>query len=122
MFEKMLLKKYSKELKDLYAEENNLSDQYYDALETLGYSQKAEQIKIEMDKMSEKITNFIENDYAQAVFAHYYDKKPMLIRVRTGEEVSWDEAFGNDFCKVSKSLRHSLVGLVEEPGRYVLKQ
>jgi len=46
----------------------------------------------------------------------------MLIRVRTGEEVSWDEAFGNDFCKVSKSLRHSLVGLVEEPGRYVLKQ
>lgn len=115
----MLLKKYSKELKDLYAEENNLSNQYYDALETLGDSQKAEQIKIEMDKMSEKNTNFIENDYAQAVFAHYYDKKPMLIRVRTGEEVSWDEAFGNDFCKVSKSLRHSLIGLVEEPGRYV---
>ena len=46
----------------------------------------------------------------------------MLLRVNTGEEIDWDEAFGQDFEKISKSLRHSLVGLVEKPGQYTLKK
>lgn len=75
----------------------------------------------ELDTFISEIDSFIENDYANAVFQYFAKKQPDLIRIKTGEVVSWDDAFGTDFDNVTKSLRHSLVGLVEGDGRYKLK-
>ena len=75
---------------------------------------EAEQAVLEIDQ-------FIEEEYSAAVFKYYQLRRPDLILVKTGEIVSWENAFGNDFKEVSKSLRHSLVGLVEGEGRYKLK-
>ena len=85
---------------------------------TLGTTNDAEEIDADINELSDRIAAFIENEYALAVFEKYSKEKPNLIRIKTGEIVSWDDAFGSDFENVSKSLRHSLVGLVEEPGRY----
>lgn len=77
----------------------------------------------ELDRLEKEIDDFIENDYAQSVYEFYRVGKPDLIRKLTGETVSWEQAFGSgDFGTIEKSLRHSLVGLVEESGRYVLKK
>ncbi|MDI9243201.1 hypothetical protein [Fusibacillus kribbianus] len=75
----------------------------------------------ELDKVYKEIDLLIEGEYAESVFAYYVKKRPALIRIKTGEIVTWDDAFGNSFEKVSKSLRHSLVGLVEGGGRYKIK-
>ncbi len=69
-----------------------------------------------------QIDQFIEGPYAEAVFSFYKEKKPTLIRIRTGEEYSWNDAFGDSFDNVSRSLKHSLVGLVEGGGRYKIKE
>ena len=68
-----------------------------------------------------QINALIEGDYARAVFDHYCEKKPPLIRVHTGEEVQWVDAFGESFEKTTTGQRHSLVGLIEGGGRYRFK-
>ena len=118
MFERSKVKGFSRELEKLYKQKHDLSRQYDDA-ESNG--REAEQINARLKELSDRIAAFIENEYAMAVFEKYSKSKPQLIRIKTGETVSWDEAFGDDFERISKSLRHSLVGLVEEPGRYRLK-
>lgn len=75
----------------------------------------------ELDDVIDEIESFVENDYAREVFRIYSKKKPKLIRISTDDVCSWDDAFGTDFDKVEKGLRHSLVGLVEEPTRYRFK-
>ena len=75
----------------------------------------------DLDKKIAEIDSFIEDVYAKEVFEYYLPKKPLLIRNGTGATETWEEAFGLDFDSVSKSLRHSLVGLVEENLRYKLK-
>ena len=75
----------------------------------------------EADKKIEEIDIFVENVYAKDIFEKYQKKRPKLIRRKDNQTVSWDEAFGDDFNKVSKSLRHSLVGLIEGGGKYKLK-
>ena len=118
MFGNSKLKKLSKELKKLYSQKHDLTRKYEDAL---SYGEKAEQISMDLEELTNRIALFIENEYALAVFEKYSKTRPELIRVKTGETVTWEEGFGTDFDKISKSLRHSLVGLVEEPGRYKLK-
>ena len=76
----------------------------------------------EFDLVDKQINDFVEGKYAEEVFRYYQRKQPALIRVRTGEEVSWREAFGDSFEAVSTSLKHSLVGLVEGGGRYKIKK
>ena len=76
----------------------------------------------EVDKLVGEIDNFIEGEYSEAVFNYYKNKKPALIRDSTDEIFTWDQAFPESFEDVSKSLRHSLVGLVEGGGRYRLKR
>ncbi|SDB69212.1 hypothetical protein [Butyrivibrio sp. INlla16] len=66
----------------------------------------------------DEIDNYIETVYAKDVYAYYSQKKPKLIRKKTNEVVSWEDAFGDDFEKISKPLRHSLVALVDGDGRY----
>lgn len=112
------LKKLSKELHKLYSRKHDLSRKYED---TLSSGDKAEQINRDMEELANRIALFIENEYALAVFEEFNKTRPELIRVKTGETVTWEEGFGTDFEKISKSLRHSLVGLVEEPGRYKLR-
>ena len=80
-----------------------------------------EEINKDIEVIAGRIADLIENEYALAVFDKFSKIKPDLIRIKTGEVVSWEDGFGSDFDKISKSLRHSLVGLVEEPGRYKLK-
>lgn len=63
---------------------------------------------------------FIEEEYAKDIFEKYSKKKPILTEVKTGTKIAWVDAFGNEFEKISKSLRHSLVGLEEGGGRYKL--
>lgn len=75
----------------------------------------------ELDAASSQIDDFIENEYALAVFTQYSKKRPKLIRISTDEVYEWEAAFGTDFSKIEKGLRHSLVGLVEEPTRYRFK-
>ena len=75
----------------------------------------------EFDLIDAQINELIEGKYAEEVFRYYQKKQPTLIRIHTGEEVSWQDAFGDSYEAVSKSLRHSLVGLVEGGGRYKLK-
>lgn len=74
-----------------------------------------------LDMAEEAIDTFIEETYALEVYKVYSKKKPKLIRISTDEVYDWETAFGTSFDTIEKGLRHSLVGLVEEPTRYKLK-
>ena len=106
-------KKYKKELAMLYEKKQELDNRDDNDVQVVPGS--------EMDQIIKQIDSLIEGDYAKAVFEYYQKKSPSLIRIRTGETVSWKDAFGDSFDEVSKSLRHSLVGLVEGGGRYKMK-
>ncbi len=116
------IRQYHKELHRMYDQKRKLSQRYGYAIEMDDNPIEATNVSKELEKLSSNISSLIENEYAQAVFEEYKAKKPVLIEVNTGEEISWDHAFGNDFSKISKSIRYSLVGLVEEPGRYIFKK
>ena len=73
------------------------------------------------DQTQAEVSSFLENEYAAEVFRYYSSRQPDLIRKSTGDVVTWKEAFGEDFNNVPKTLRYSLVGLVEGSGRYRLK-
>ena len=75
----------------------------------------------DLEAAYEAVDAFVENVYAAEVFRAYSKKKPKLVRVSTEEVYTWEEAFGESFDSLEKGLRHSLVGLVEEPTRYRLK-
>ena len=75
----------------------------------------------EFDLVDRQIKELIEGRYSETIFQYYKKRQPMLIRIHTGEEVSWKDAFGESFEAVSMSLRHSLVGLIEGGGKYRLK-
>ncbi|MCH5256164.1 MAG: hypothetical protein J1D87_02680 [Lachnospiraceae bacterium] len=79
------------------------------------------EVSNELDAILAEIDVFIEEEYAVEVYSHYAKKEPDLIRIRTGETETWKQAFGDNFDKISKGMRHSLVGLVEENLRYKFK-
>ena len=68
-----------------------------------------------------EIDALIEGRYSCAVYNHYAGRKPRLIRIKTGETVRWEEAFGDSYAKTTAAQRHDLTGLVEGDGRYRLK-
>jgi hypothetical protein len=141
------LKKCGKQLKKLYDEKKACSKAFDDEMEKAGCSGCRyfirETVKVfadrfnhcqdcantehlvkkadALDKKIAEIDSFIENAYAKEVFEFYSAKKPLLIRNSTGATETWEEAFGLEFDNVSNSLRHSLVGLVEENLRYSFK-
>lgn len=104
--------KCKEELAELNAKKNELEG-------------KKEDVEIipgsELEALIQQIDALIEGNYAHSVFDYYSVKKPILIRIRTGDAVLWTEAFGDDFDKTTKGQRYSLVGLVEGGGRYRLK-
>jgi hypothetical protein len=111
MFGKSPFKELKKELADLYEREQELED----------VENPSQADKQQLDKILADIDRLIEGRYSEAVFDYYSSRKPKLVRSHTGEIMSWDEAFGTTYGGVSKSLRHSLVGLVEGGGRYKIK-
>jgi hypothetical protein len=76
---------------------------------------------LELNSINEQIKEFIETEYGEAVFRHFEHNRPALVRIHTGEEVTWNEAFGDSLEKITKSQKHSLVGLIEGGGQYKLK-
>lgn len=140
-------RKYSKKLSDLYNESEAVETQYSELTKDAGCpdchfygigenscyedkfklcqecSSSKEILKIcrELDRIEKETDSFIETEYAKCVFDFYCRKKPILIRMSTGEEKTWDQAFGECFEKIDRGLRHSLVGLVEGGGRYIIK-
>ena len=78
-------------------------------------------LNIEIKKACKEITDFVCNSYAKVVFEKYNPKKPRLVRRLTKEVLTWDEAFGNNFEAIPLSLRESLVGLIEDSGKYKFK-
>ncbi len=75
----------------------------------------------ELNSINKQINEFIETEYGEAVFRHFEHIRPVLVRIHTGEEVTWNEAFGCSFEEITKSQKHSLVGLIEGGGQYKLK-
>ncbi|WP_026518620.1 hypothetical protein [Butyrivibrio sp. MC2021] len=115
------IRDYGEQLRKLYNERSLLTERYENAAEREDGKAETRALSKDITRLDAEIDNLIENDYAEAVFNEYCKEKPDLTRVYTGETVSWDDAFGSDFEAISKSLRHSLVGLVEDPGKYQIK-
>jgi hypothetical protein len=116
------IKECSNRLKKFYDEEKRLNNELDSAEENNSDLSYIEKLTNDVEKLIKTKDEFIENIYALAVFEKYSKIKPLLVRIRTQEEVSWEKAFGNTFDSIPKGLRHSLVGLVEDDhGRYIFK-
>jgi len=85
------------------------------------FSEQLSTLAMELQNVTNEINDFVENEYAKIIFENYKNKKILLIDKYKKQKISWDEIFGNDFEKVSKSLRYALIGLIEGEGRYELK-
>lgn len=106
------IRKYKKCLASLYAKTEKIVENGEDVqIDSKG----------ELHTLNAQIDALIEGDYAKAVFDHYSEIKPVLIRIRTGEEVQWSEAFGDSFDKTTLAQRHALVGLIEGESKYKFK-
>lgn len=106
------IRKCKRRLAALYAEKHELENKQEDMRAVAGGK---------LDSLISQIDSLIEGDYAQAVFDHYSGKKPLLIRIHTGEEVQWLDAFGDTFDKTTPGQRHALVGLIEGGSKYRFK-
>ncbi len=64
----------------------------------------------------------IREKYAKHVFDYFTLRKPDVIRKKTGDILTWKEAFSDSFSKLDRGLKNSLVALIEEDGgQYRLK-
>ena len=111
-------KKYQKKCRYLEEQEYNLSTKIDNLPHGADEFERASQ---DLKTIRDEIDTFIENEYAEYVFDYYSKKQPELIDSSSGTMVSWSDAFGNSFTRLSKDLRHALVGLVEGYGQYRIK-
>ena len=56
--------------------------------------------------------------YAKSIYATYTPLRPTLIRRRTGETYTWEQAFGKAFEELNILEKDSLVCLIEGEGKY----
>ena len=111
LFDRTPFKPLRKELSRLYDRKHKLqSDDLDDA-----------SVQEELDAVVSEIDTLMEGRYAREVFECYVKKKPDLVRIRTGEIVTWQDAFGDSYNSITKSQKHELVGLVEGGSKYRLK-
>ena len=111
-------RKYQKKLAKLYRNSGTLESILEKVEPETKRYQKTNQ---ELISLTHDIDEFIEERYALAVFEHYEKSQPDLIDNTTEKTVSWGDVFSNDYEKISKNLRHALVGLVEGYGQYRIK-
>lgn len=64
------------------------------------------------------IAEFIEDDYCIAVYNCYAKRNPRLVRIKTGEKLRWQEAFGDRYEHMTPQQRRDITGLVEGEGQY----
>lgn len=70
---------------------------------------------------NDKLKDEIKDKYAKNVFDFFSVQSPKLLRRKDNAMIEWKEAFGNEFEKLDKGMRSSLVALIEESGgRYRL--
>lgn len=106
------IKKCRKELSVLYNKKSKLEEERED-IQALPGS--------ELESLICKIDELIEGEYSLAVFTCYAKKQPLLIRVYTGEQIQWVDAFGMSYDRLTLGQKHSLVGLIEGGGKYRFK-
>lgn len=119
LIDKLTLNKLSKRYKDI--KKKSIDAQL--AFDDNGgiHGKDADMFKKQLDEANRVEADFLE-EYACSVFEILSKTKPMLIRRRDKTEVTWEEAFGDDFSKLSEGLKNSLVALVEhDGGQYVIK-
>lgn len=144
MFNKDIIKTDSKKLHSLQDKKKELDNHYYDLMDQYNclswpgyYSGNVEHLEDrfrnckneshvdemidvcrEIEKSEDEINIFIENQYAKDVFERYVKQKPQLIRNKTKQLISWDEAFGDDFNELGTNEKNALVGLIEGQSKY----
>ncbi len=118
MGDKAKLKQLHKSYQGLLAEQKKQNDRRYKLEEDGGNKSEIDQLREDAERIQKAINHLVETDYSQSVYERYSPKNPKLISTSTEEVVSWQEAFGSSFEAIPKTLRHSLVGLVEGYGRY----
>lgn len=106
------IRKCKKELAALYARKHEIEAEREDIVVLPGS---------EIETLIQKIDALVEGEYSRAVYSYYSVKEPLLIRIHTGEEVKWLDAFGSDYEKTTPGQRQALVGLVEGGSMYKFK-
>lgn len=116
--------KYAKERKQFKAirDEHIRIQQQVDEAEINNYETAVYQaLQAQLDEISQKEKEFREY-YAKRIFNDLSLTRPTLIRRRDEKEVSWREAFGNDYSRLSPELKASVIALIElNGGQYRLK-
>ena len=70
------------------------------------------------DAVNLQMDNYIEGEYSFAVFSCYAKRKPLLVRVQTGETVRWQDVFPDSWENATSGQKHALVGLIEGGGEF----
>ena len=70
------------------------------------------------DAVNQQMDRYIESDYSLAVYNCCAKRKPLLVRVQTGEKVRWQDAVPDSWEKTTSGQKHTLVGLIEGSGEY----
>lgn len=107
------IKEDSKKLKKLY----DVKDDAYNIYDNDATAEN----KAIFDSKVKDIDDFIYNVYSKDVYETYANDKPDLVRIRTGEVVSWGDAFGDSFEKLNINQKHELIGLIEGGSKYGFK-
>jgi hypothetical protein len=112
---KRKFKKESKEFERLRLKSASAQIKYDDSIGSDLSQEKIDKLRINLDDVLAKEDEFVVQ-YARKIFDYFKITKPILIRRRDKAEISWDDAFGTDFDKISPELKGSIVALVEENG------
>jgi hypothetical protein len=112
---KKKFKKESKEFERLRLKSASAQIKYDDSIGRDLSQEKIAKLRTNLDATLAKEDEFVVQ-YARKIFDYFKITKPILIRRRDKAEISWDDAFGTDFDKISPELKGSIVALVEENG------
>lgn len=111
---KRKFKRYSKEYEKIRLESVKLQRKHDDVVSESKDS-KSKKLSDALTSIKEKEDAFTEK-YAYEIFSVLSKIQPVLIRKRDLVEMNWDEAFGDDFSKLSYGLKQSLIALIEGSG------
>lgn len=105
-------------VKTCYKERKKLSEKWQGTrikLNNANMLNRAKRQK-EYDEAFNEMLNYSRNVYAKAIYDAYSNIKPLLVRVKTGEKIAWDNLFSKRFEALDSMYRDILVGLIEGGG------